>query len=69
VDARHYRLYNISSCMDCTVDEGAHSVLTLVGKGGCAGGRSRVRLPICAKAKVKSSLRKPEALSAPLITI
>jgi hypothetical protein len=36
-EERDYRRYNISSCTDCMVDEGAHLVLTLLVKGGCAG--------------------------------
>jgi hypothetical protein len=33
-DERDYRLYNISSCMDCMVDEESHLILTLVVRGG-----------------------------------
>lgn len=41
-EERDYRVYNISSCVDCTVDEEAHLALTLVVKGGCAGWESEV---------------------------
>lgn len=34
---RDYCLYDISSCVDCMVNEEAHLVLTVVVKGGCTG--------------------------------
>jgi hypothetical protein len=33
-EERDYRLYNISNCMDCMVDEESYLVLTLVARDG-----------------------------------
>lgn len=48
VSMRNVTIYNISSCMDCMMDEEVHPELTLAGKGGCA---SWERLPIYANAE------------------
>jgi hypothetical protein len=50
------RLYSISSCMDCIMDEEAHPVCTLVVKSGLRG------LPLCAKAPGEVKFSESEAL-------